>query len=99
MLKSDFNLPTRSGEVCSLDHIETGASAVIERVDIAGSGVGRRLLDLGLLPDTPIRVVRRAPLGDPVVYELRGYQLCLRRSEAAHIWVRRIANAHSEAAD
>jgi ferrous iron transport protein A len=31
--------------------------------------------------------VRRAPLGDPVVYELRGYHLCLRRSEATRIRV------------
>jgi Fe2+ transport system protein FeoA len=34
-------------------------------------------------------VLRRAPLGDPVEYELRGYRLCLRRTEAMRIRVRR----------
>ncbi|MFB3051734.1 MAG: ferrous iron transport protein A, partial [Acidimicrobiia bacterium] len=49
----------------------------------ANDPVGRRLADLGLVPKTRIRTVRRAPLGDPTVYELRGYRLCLRRNEAA----------------
>jgi ferrous iron transport protein A len=49
---------------------------------------GRRLLDLGFLPETPLRVLRRAPLGDPVVYELRGYRICLRRADAARVRVR-----------
>jgi ferrous iron transport protein A len=61
-----------------------------EVVAVSGDdAIGRRLLDLGLLPGTPVTVMRRAPLGDPVVYELRGYRLCLRRSEAARISVRR----------
>jgi len=50
--------------------------------------VSRRLLDLGFVPGTRVRVVRRAPLGDPTLYELRGTQLCLRRSEAARVRVR-----------
>lgn len=49
--------------------------------------MGRRLADLGFLPGTEVRVVRRAPLGDPTVFELRGFQLCLRRSEAALVRV------------
>ena len=48
---------------------------------------GHRLLDLGFLPETEIRVVRRAPLRDPIVFYLRGGQICLRRSEAARIRV------------
>jgi len=32
-------------------------------------------------------VIRRAPLGDPTVFELHGYQLCLRRSESARVRV------------
>ena len=46
-----------------------------------------RLEALGFLPATEVRCRRRAPLGDPRVYELRGTQLCLRRSEAARIKV------------
>ena len=69
-----------------LADLEPGAGARVAAVD-AGSAVGRRLLDLGFVPGTEVRVVRRAPLGDPVEYELRGYRLCLRRSEALRIRV------------
>jgi len=70
----------------SLADLAPGAAARVESVD-PGSPLGRRLLDLGFVPGTEVRVVRRAPLGDPVEYELRGYRLCLRRSEALRIQV------------
>jgi ferrous iron transport protein A len=59
---------------------------VVDSID-AASAIGRRLADLGFLPRTEIRVLRCAPLGDPVEYELRGYRLCLRRAEAARVMV------------
>lgn len=40
-----------------------------------------RLLELGLFPGTEFTVVKVAPLGDPVEIDLRGYKLCIRRSE------------------
>jgi ferrous iron transport protein A len=73
----------------ALADLEPGAGARVESVD-PGSAIGRRLLDLGFVPGTEVRVVRRAPLGDPVEYELRGYRLCLRRSEALQIRVQRV---------
>lgn len=76
----------RASGTVSLASLEPGAAAVIDRVE-AASSVGERLSDLGFLPKTPIRVLRRAPLGDPIEYELRGYRLCLRSSEAARIRV------------
>jgi ferrous iron transport protein A len=71
----------------SLADLAPGARAVVVEVDDS-TPAGRRLLDLGLVPGTAIRVLRRAPLGDPVEYELRGYRLCLRRREAARVRVR-----------
>ncbi|NUP89782.1 MAG: ferrous iron transport protein A [Candidatus Sumerlaeia bacterium] len=47
----------------------------------------RRLMEMGLVPGTPVRVVRRAPLGDPIDLEVRGYHLSLRESEAGLIEV------------
>jgi Fe2+ transport system protein FeoA len=69
----------------TLADLPPGASARIERVE--ATPIGRRLLDLGFVPETPIRVLRRAPLGDPTTYELRGTRLCLRRAEALAVWV------------
>ena len=71
-----------------LADLEPGSAARVEAVD-ADTSIGRRLLDLGFVPGTEVRVLRRAPLGDPVEYELRGYRLCLRRTEAQQIRVHR----------
>ncbi|MAT61503.1 MAG: hypothetical protein CMH41_07665 [Micrococcales bacterium] len=50
--------------------------------------VGRRLSDLGFLDGTKVAVLRKAPLGDPIIFELRGYEMCLRHSQAERIDVR-----------
>jgi ferrous iron transport protein A len=71
--------------LCLAD-VPPGSAARVAAVD-AQSPIGRRLLDLGFVPGTLVQVVRRAPLGDPVEYELRGYRVCLRRSEALRIGV------------
>jgi ferrous iron transport protein A len=86
-------LPRVNGSVPLAD-LAPGATAVIDRVEATNS-VGERLQDLGFLPKTPIRVLRRAPLGDPIEYELRGYRLCLRSSEAARIRVQLVRGSTS----
>ena len=70
-MKSDFKVKIPSGSErireaasCSLRELPPGTDAVVVSIDAAGA-VGRRLLDLGLLPGTSVRVLRRAPLGDP----------------------------------
>jgi ferrous iron transport protein A len=75
-----------------LAELPLGEPAVVEAVE-EGSAVAKRLLDLGFAPGTAVRALRRAPLGDPTLYELRGTQLCLRRSEAERIGVRPLARA------
>lgn len=74
----------------TLDHAPIGQPVRI--VSISGDdGVARRLADLGLRPGIAVECLRRAPLGDPSVFELCGYQLCLRRSESARVRVVEIA--------
>jgi len=53
-----------------------------------GGELGRRIRDMGMVPGTPVRVIGRAPLKDPVEIKLRGYNLTLRNNEADHILVR-----------
>jgi len=79
VLKDDIGVP--------LSSLARGDRAIVVDVD-ASTPEGRRLLELGFLPETEIRVVRRAPLGDPIAFLLRGAQICLRRSEAARVRVR-----------
>lgn len=47
----------------------------------------RRLLELGFVPGTEVRVIAVAPLGDPLQISVRGGQWSMRRSEAAQIEV------------
>ena len=70
-----------------LSSLAPGRRATVVHVD-ASTPEGQRLQELGFLPETEIRVVRRAPLGDPIAFLLRGAQICLRRSEAARVRVR-----------
>jgi ferrous iron transport protein A len=79
-------LPVSSSDAISLASLPVGASGRIESVD-TDTPAGRRLADLGFLPGTAVRVIRRAPLGDPSVFELRGYRLCIRRAEADRVRV------------
>ena len=84
-MKTKFNFTT--GQECALSELAPSQNGRVIGVDLSAAA-GRRLLDLGFLPETPLRVLRRAPLGDPVVYELRGYRICLRQADAARIRVR-----------
>jgi len=45
--------------------------------------VKRRILDLGLLPGLKIKVVRKAPLRDPIEIEVKGNPISIRRAEAS----------------
>jgi Fe2+ transport system protein FeoA len=79
---------SKTGAPATLDQLHLGETASVVSVD-AASALADRLEDLGFVPGTQVTVRRRAPLGDPRVYELRGSQLCLRRSEARAIRVAR----------
>jgi Fe2+ transport system protein FeoA len=77
-----------NGVATTLDQLRVGESAAVVEVD-ASAALAERLEDLGFVPGTLVTVRRRAPLGDPRVYELRGSQLCLRGSEARAVRVTR----------
>ncbi len=68
----------------SLADLPEGKSGTIRDID-ALSPTAQRLLDMGFVPGTVIRAIKRAPMGDPTTYEIRGYQVGLRRSESALI--------------
>ncbi len=50
-----------------------------------GSAVSRRLVDMGVVRGTTVEVIKVAPLGDPIEVKLKGYNLSLRKEEAAGI--------------
>ena len=70
----------------SLVDLPLGQHAEIVSIDCERR-LSRRLMEMGLLPGTRLRVVRVAPLGDPIELRVRNYSLSLRRAEAAKIAV------------
>jgi len=71
----------------SLVDLPLGLHAEITSIDCE-RGLSRRLMEMGLLPGTRVRIVRVAPLGDPIELRVRNYSLSVRRAEAAKIAVR-----------
>jgi ferrous iron transport protein A len=67
----------------SLDRLPPGRRAVVCAHD--RDRVPPRLEELGFVPGTLVEVVRRAPLGDPIEVDLRGYRVCIRRGDAATV--------------
>ena len=69
-----------------LNELKVGESAKIVR--LAGEGaVKRRMMDMGLTKGTEVAVRKVAPLGDPIELTVRGYELSIRKDEAATIEV------------
>jgi Fe2+ transport system protein FeoA len=58
--------------------------AVVQTISLESTH-RQRLLEMGLLNDTPVKMIRRAPFGDPIEIELRGYKLSLRLEEAGQV--------------
>lgn len=75
------------GDVLSLDLVEIGTVGTIEKVNGEGR-LRRRLFDMGLTPGAELFLRKRAPLGDPLEITLRGYELTLRKSEAADVLIK-----------
>ena len=69
-----------------LSELAVGGNARVVQVH-GVDGVGVRLLEMGLVPGVEVRLLGTAPLGDPLEFELRGYRLSLRRTEAARVEV------------
>jgi len=69
-----------------LSELEPGERGIITRVEGSGA-LRKRLLDMGLVKGTEITVIRRAPLGDPVEFLLKGYNLSLRKKEGDKVYV------------
>ncbi len=79
---------TRQG--IGLSEIPEGARARVMHLH-ASCPVRRRLADMGILPGVEVEMIRKAPLGGPVIVALDGFSLSLRRSEAAAVEVEPVA--------
>ena len=69
-----------------LSEMKVGEKGKISQVG-GGGPAHHHILDMGVIPQTTVEVERIAPLGGPIWIRLKGYQLSLRKEEAANVYV------------
>jgi Fe2+ transport system protein FeoA len=74
----------------TLDKLKTGNKGIIRSIGGEGA-LRRRLLDMGLTPNTTVMVRKVAPLGDPIELHLRNYELTIRQDDAKKIEIQEVA--------
>ncbi|MBO0476023.1 ferrous iron transport protein A [Vagococcus sp. DIV0080] len=78
----------KRSQTVSLNTLKPGEVGTISH--ITGQNIlKRRLMDMGMTQGTPIKLVKVAPLGDPMELKIRGYQLSIRKSDAELIFIER----------
>ncbi len=68
----------------TLKDLKPGESGTIVSIGEKGP-MKRRIMDMGITPGIHVKVVKVAPLGDPIEVNIRGYELSLRKDEAQRI--------------
>lgn len=79
--------PARDVEALSLSEIETNRVVQVVAIDTNDSELKNRLLAHGVVPGTTLKILKRAPLGCPIIISLLGFSLSLRLTEASAISV------------
>ncbi len=75
----------------TLETFVVGEKGVVSTVGGEGK-IRRRLFDMGVTPGAEIMLRKKAPLGDPIEVSIRGYELTLRKTEAACVTMEVKAN-------
>jgi Fe2+ transport system protein A len=68
----------------TLRDLKPGQEGIVDSIGVSGP-LKRRIMDMGVTPGIAIKVIKVAPLGDPIEVNVRGYELSLRKDEAAQI--------------
>lgn len=79
-----------------LSNLPIGKSAVIESVNCEEISLRKHILDMGLTPGTEVKLVKVAPMGDPLEIRVRGYELTLRKDDAKCITLSKIFDESHE---
>lgn len=70
----------------TLKDLTMGAKATVTAVN-GNSGATRRLMEMGVVPGVTVKMIKTAPFGDPIEIRVLGYNLAMRKSEAAAVEV------------
>ncbi|MCG3721518.1 FeoA family protein [Vibrio cincinnatiensis] len=70
-----------------LSELKAGESGLIVALNELSIDIRKKLMVMGLLPNTQVTLIRRAPMGDPLQIEVRGVSIAMRESIAAAVEV------------
>ncbi len=73
-----------------LDEVDLNKLCKVVDIQTQNLALRKRILDMGVTPDVQIKVVKVAPLGDPIEVKLRGYSLSFRKQDASSILVEEV---------
>ena len=79
----------------TLDRLLPGNDAFISSIECEDKALRSHILDMGLTPGVEVTLIKTAPMGDPLEIRLRGYELTLRKDDAAKITITDIHDAHN----
>ena len=68
----------------TLNQLPINSTSRVKKINCDGN-IRRRLLDLGIIENTPIKAVLKSPSGDPRAYEIRGTLIAMRKEDACFI--------------
>ena len=83
-------------ETTTLDKLKIGEDAIIESIEWDDKALRSHILDMGLTPGVEVTLIKTAPMGNPLEIRLRGYELTIRKEDAAKIKIENIHKAHDK---
>jgi ferrous iron transport protein A len=75
----------KAGDFAKLSNLKKGQKAKVVFLNTTDKSLRRRLMDMGITEGVQIKIKKIAPLGDPIDIELRGYELCIRKTDMSMI--------------
>ena len=78
----------------TLDYLEIGKEGYIKSIECDDKALRRHILDMGLTPGIEVKLIKTAPMGDPLEIRVRGYELTIRKSDASTMFQKDIKKAH-----
>ena len=78
----------------TLDNLPVGKEGYIKSIECEDKALRNHILNMGLTPNVEVKLIKTAPMGDPLEIRVRGYELTLRKSDASKIILKDIHDAH-----
>lgn len=79
----------------TLDNLPVGKEGYIKSTECEDKALRNHILNMGLTPNVEVKLIKTAPMGDPLEIRVRGYELTIRKSDASKIILKDIHDAHN----